>query len=503
MSLDSCLSIASSGIRTVNAELALVSQNVANAGTAGYVTESSAQTSVTAAGQGMGVRTMPATLDLNGPLQASLFAQNATVANLQTQQTALQQIDGVIGTPGAGNDLVSRLGALQDGFTTLLADPTNATQQQQVVTDAGNLTQQINTVASAVQSGRQTAQDNIVSQVASLNQQLGTIGQLNTQIIGLSSQGQSTAALQNSRNTAMAAISNLVNVQFVTQSSGSMTVMTAGGSILPTDGSLTLQASEATMSAASGTPPPITLGGQDITSSLTGGTLGANIALRDTILPTSQAELDEFSQSLANRFSSQGLTLFSDASGNVPASGGSPVQAAYLGFAGTIQVNPQVTANPSLVRDGSTAIAGAPTGASAFTPNNATGPAGFTTLINRVLTYAFGSQAQTGVAQPTANTSGLGASGTLSAPYGGTGTLSNFAADVTGAQAQQSANVTNSLTTESGVQSSLQQQLTSVSGVNMDTQLSTMISLQNAYAANARVIAAVQAMFSTLVAAIT
>ena len=34
MSLDSCLSIASSGISAVNAELALVSQNVANAGTA-------------------------------------------------------------------------------------------------------------------------------------------------------------------------------------------------------------------------------------------------------------------------------------------------------------------------------------------------------------------------------------------------------------------------------------------------------------------------------------
>ena len=59
---------------------------------------------------------------------------------------------------------------------------------------------------------------------------------------------------------------------------------------------------------------------------LTGGQLGANITLRDTTLPTYQAELDEFSQNLASRFSAQGLTLFSDPTGNVPAGGGMPVQ---------------------------------------------------------------------------------------------------------------------------------------------------------------------------------
>ena len=44
--------------------------------------------------------------------------------------------------------------------------------------------------------------------------------------------------------------------------------------------------------------------------------------------------------------------------------------------------------------------------------------------------------------------------------------------------------------------------MSAVSGVNMDTEMSQMLSLQNAYSANARVIAAVQSMFTQLLQAI-
>ena len=123
------------------------------------------------------------------------------------------------------------------------------------------------------------------------------------------------------------------------------------------------------------------LGGQDVTQQLTGGQIGGNIALRDSTLPTIQANLDEFAQNLSSRFAAQGLTLFSDGGGNVPSGGGTPAQAGYIGYANEIQVDPAVLATPSLVRDGTTAIAGSPTGASAFTPNPPGGPAGFTGMI--------------------------------------------------------------------------------------------------------------------------
>ena len=507
MGLDAALSIASGGIANVSAELALVSHNVANAGTAGYVTETGTQTALDAGGVGMGVRTGPAIRLVDAQLQASVQAQTSVVASLTTQQSALQAIDSVQGTPGQGQDLGSLLGVLGNQFSTLLNDPSNATQQAAVVTAASALTGQINALSNAYTAQRQNAQNAIVTAVGTVNTALAAIGSLSDQIMAAQAAGRSTADLANQRDAQVASLAQILDVKTLTQPNGDMIVTTASGTELPTHAPANpLSTSGANTQPGSYYPgggiPPVMLGGADVTAALTGGQLGANFALRDTSLPTSQAELDEFSQNLASRFAGQGLALFTDGAGAVPAGGGVPAQAGYVGFAATIEVNPAVTASPSLVRDGTTAIAGSPTGASAFTPNPAGGPAGFATLITRIVQYALGAQAQPGVAQPASHMSGLGATGTLAAPYASQPTLGGIATALVGAQAAASAAVTSQLSTEQAATTSLQGQLTTQSGVNMDTQMSQMIALQTAYGANAKVIAAVQAMYSQLLSAV-
>ena len=126
-----------------------MSQNVANASTPGYAAEIATQQSIDAGGIGLGVRTGPATRNVDTALQAQVFSQNATVAGLQTRQTALQAIDAVQGTPGQGSDIASLLGNLQNQFSTLLNDPSNQTQQSQVVSSAATLAQNINTLSNA------------------------------------------------------------------------------------------------------------------------------------------------------------------------------------------------------------------------------------------------------------------------------------------------------------------------------------------------------------------
>jgi len=239
------------------------------------------------------------------------------------------------------------------------------------------------------------------------------------------------------------------------------------------------------------TIPAVMLGGSDVTSQLQGGQIGASITLRDNTLPTDQAELDEFAQNLAGRFDTEGLRLFSDPSGNVPAASAppSPVQSNYVGFAGTIQVNAAVQAQPSLVRDG--------TGGG--NPNNL---AGYTDLIQKVLTYTFGTNLSTGVQWPASSTSGLGVTGTLNAPYMAPSTIGGLAATMLASQAQQSSAVSTQVDAEQAVQTTLSNKLSTQSGVNMDTEMSHMIQLQNAYGANARIISTVQAMFNQLLQAV-
>jgi flagellar hook-associated protein 1 FlgK len=384
-----------------------------------------------------------------------------------------------------------------------LTDPSNQTQQSAVVSAAGTLASGINNLSQAYTAQGQAAQNDLASAVGVLNGALGTIGQLNDQIVAAQAAGESTADLQNQQNAALLTLSQLAQIKTAQQPDGALLVFTAGGTTLPTSGA----ANPFSIAAASVQPgayypngglPGIMLGGTDVTSSLTGGRIGADLTLRDQTLPTGQAELDEFAASLSGRFAAQGLTLFTDGSGNVPSGGGTPVQSGYVGYAATIQVNPQVTANPALVRDGNATTASSPGGAAAFAPNPTGGPAGFTTLISNVLNNTFGSDVQSGVAQPAFNTTGLGASGTLGAPFNPAGTLQEYAADMVASQSQQSATTTSNLATEQAVQTSLTAQVTTQSGVNIDAEMSNMISLQNAYQANAHILAAVQAMFTQL-----
>jgi flagellar hook-associated protein 1 FlgK len=516
MSLAGALSIANSGLANVSAQLALVSHNVANASTPSYSVETFDPQSLTAGGVGMGVLTGPAVRSVNQALQAETMAQNSTVAGLQTTQTALQSIDAISGTPGQGNDLGSLLGNLQNQFSTLLTDPANPTQQSAVVSSAATLAQGINILSNGYTTQRQTAQNGIVAEVGAANSALGTIGSLSAQIVALQANGQSTADLENQRDSAVQTLSQLLSVSVMVQSNGNMVVSSASGVTLPTYGSPGAPAatSSGPLSVIGANVQPgayypgggisgIMLGGVDVTDRLTGGQLGANVTLRDTTLPTYEAGLDEFSQNMASQFAAQGLTLFTDPNGNVPAGGGTPVQSGYVGFAAEIQVNPAVQTDPSLVVDGNTTVAGSATGAGAFTPNPSNGPAGFTTLITDVLNYTFGADAQPGVPQPPANTTGLGADGTLSAPFGVPQTLGDFAAAITGAEANDSSGTTSQLGTEQAMQTTLTTQLSSQSGVNIDQQMSLMIQLQNAYGANAKVMSAVQNMFSELLNAVS
>jgi len=506
-SLGSALSIATGGVANIDSQLALVSQNIANASTPGYSAEVGNQQALTVDGIGMGVRTLASTRITDAALQAQTQVQAATVSGLTTRQTALQALDSVQGTPGAGTDLGSLVGDLSNQFSTLLNDPSNQTAQSAVVGAATTLANGINALSDAYTAQRNTAQTNLIAEVASANQALGQIGALSNRIMNLKAEGQSTADLENQRDAAVNTLSGLLNVKTMASSNGNLLVLTPSGLSLPTDattGPFGIANANAAPGASynTGTLPGILLNGQDVTSQVQGGQLGANITLRDTVLPTYQGELDEFSATLANRFSAQGLNLFTNAAGLVPSASAPPVQSNYVGFAGTIQVNPAVVATPSLVRDGTQAVAGSPTGASAFSPNPAGGPAGFSTLIVRILNFAMGATAQNGVPQAAPNLAGLGPAGNLSAPFGTPQALGDFAGSIVASQAQDSAIVTSNLQTETAVQTSLTAKLSSETGVNMDHEMGAVVALQNAYGINARILTAAQSMWTQLLAAV-
>ena len=451
---DGLLSIAGSGLDAISARLAIVSQNVANANTAGFTRKSVSITSETAGGVGIGVRSGVATRSVDQFLQADVFAASGELANQQVTSGALSAIDAASGTPGSGTDLSSLVGALRDAFSTLSTDPSNQTQQRQVVDRAGALVRGVNGLARTVGDARQAAQDNAVEDVRAANSALRQVSELSTQITAAASRGQSTADLEDSRDGALQTLSNLTGAKFLRQANGEVLGVT-GGLVLPL-GSSSGPFSLAPATIGAGTTPTssprLLLNGLDVTGQLTGGQLGAHLALRDSVLPSIQSGLDGFAQSLASSFQSNGLTLFTDGSGAVPGS-------VTPGLSTAIQVAATAQATPSTVRDGS----GPP------------GAAGAPGLIDTVLTKVLNNA---------------------------TGGLSDQAQELTASNAALASSASARLTTAQGVSTSLTTKLASSVGVSVDSELTDLVRLQTAYAANAKVITASQTIWTALLDAV-
>lgn len=497
------LSIAMSGLANINRGLAVVSQNIANANTPGYVHESLQQQAMGAGDVPMGVTTGIVTRDLDIALQARIATQNADLGEASVRAAALSQIDAMQGKPGSGTDLVALVGNLSESFSTLLTDPAAAPQQQAVVDHASALAAHLRESSALIANLRQTAHDRLVSDVAALNADLVAIGNLSRQIIGARASGADTAELENQRDAAALDASQYVALSFIVRPNGDMTVLTPSGLELPTDGRNTLSVAGANLGPTSFYPaggiPGVMLNGVDVTPSMRSGTLGGALYLRDTALPTDQAMLDEFAITLQTRFADQGLGLFTDPSGNFLApAAAAPRQGPYVGYAGQIVVNPAVVANPSLVRDGTGAVLATPGGPQPFTPNPPGGPSGFTTMIVDILTFTFGSDIAPGSPQGAPILVQMGPAGTLSSPAMAAPDISSFAAKIITQQAADAATAASTVTAAQDTQTALRQSATLRSGVSMDAELSHMITLQNAYSANARVITTMQSLWSEL-----
>ncbi len=86
--------------------------------------------------------------------------------------------------------------------------------------------------------------------------------------------------------------------------------------------------------------------------------------------------------------------------------------------------------------------------------------------------------------------------GSASAPY--SGTLGDYLSQIASQQSQAANAATNLQQGQDTVISALQQRFNEDCGVNIDTELSNLITLQNAYGANARVMTTVQQMMAIL-----
>ena len=142
MGLSQALSAALAGVTATQQALSVISGNVANANTAGYVDESVSQVALSTVGQqGVSVDTTGINRNLNTLLQSQLWTETSGGSYADTTSQLYQQLQQIYGTPGSS----SSFSAIYSNFTTALqalsSSPSTYSAQTQVVGAAQSLTQ--------------------------------------------------------------------------------------------------------------------------------------------------------------------------------------------------------------------------------------------------------------------------------------------------------------------------------------------------------------------------
>ena len=502
MSIDAALSIARSGLLHTQRALSNAADNVANAEAEGYTRKRIVGEAVSSGGQGMGVRSLGPMREVDTALVNEMNKRKSELSAAELRQTVLSLIDEAHGDPAKSEGLGDLVGKLRSSFVELRADPAQVVKQQAVVLKAGqNLVDRFNDLARVVGEARQSAHDGVATELKLINSTLREIASLTRSVVERTGAGIPTGDIEDQRDVALARLSEIIAFKVVRQENGGLILLGTGGVTFPlSETGDAFSVAPAIIApqvyyGGSGTIPPIMMAGTDVTPGMLGGRLGEYLRLRDQTLPRYQAELDIAAAELADRFEEVGLRLFTDPNAPTPFSGPDPnlpyVGGPQIGFANRIKLSSVVSADVKLLRDGTHATPG-------FTPNPPGGPAGFTTLIDRVLNHSFGATDPLNVAWGAFRTTGLGPDGSLSSPFGTPQTIEDYGIIVTAAHTGDSAAASRAVAIATQLSDGLEARFTRQSRVNVDSEMASLVQLQNAYAANARVMSTAQTMWDTL-----
>ena len=322
MGLSSALATAMAGLRSNQAALSIISSNVANANTPGYVTQNANQIEVASGTYGATVLTTGVNRQLDLFVQNQLRTEKSGGAYATQISNILGQLQSVYGTPGGDGTLETSLNNFTSALQSLSNNPGNSSAQAVALSAAQSLAAQLNTTTQGIQALRSNVEQDIGNSANQANTDLTAIAQINTQLQGLSPTDPQAATLMDQRDGAINDLSKLVDIRVVNDSSNQASIFTTSGIQLvgaglasqfnfSSPGSLTATSLYSAKAAQNGvgTLSVHLPNGADIdvvaNTVVSSGQIAADLKLRDQTLPQAQTQVDQLAATLASSLSDQ------------------------------------------------------------------------------------------------------------------------------------------------------------------------------------------------------
>lgn len=295
----SLYSIGLSALDTSQSALNLIGNNLANANTPGYHQQVMDLTEMypTQIGNnwvGNGVQIADTRRILDNPLETALTNQTFSLAGTTAQLNTLQQVQTALSpSSGSVHDLIEQF---FNDVNRLATNPSDPTQRTVVVGDAQNLATTFNSLSgslSQLQNGLDTQLNNGVSDINSLAQR---IAQLNGQIATASATGSTPNDLLDQRDQLVSQLAGDINVQVLPDSLNQVNILAGGTPLVVGNQNNALK-----YSIVSGNQGQLTATGSTTPLTVTGGTVGGLLAVRNQALANVQSQLNTLAGAVAQQ----------------------------------------------------------------------------------------------------------------------------------------------------------------------------------------------------------
>ncbi|MBK5510978.1 flagellar hook-associated protein FlgK [Pseudomonas sp. TH15] len=305
----SLLNIGMSGLAASSSSLAVTGNNIANVDTAGYSRQQTVQT--TNSSQQVGnvfIGTGTTLADVRRVYNSYLDAQLRTATSLDSEASSyLAQATPLDATLSDTNTGLT--GVLQKFFTSMQGVSTSATDdtsRQGVLTGAQALTSRFNTIAQQLNDQNTTLNGSLGDMASQVNKLATTIANLNQKIGEVSTSGGQPNDMLDSRNEAVRQLSQLVGAQVVERGS-SYDIYVGSGQPLVIGNTTNTLGTVPSKDDPSRMALQLDRGSStiDITSVVSGGSIGGLLNYRKDVLDPSLNELGRVALVMADQVNSQ------------------------------------------------------------------------------------------------------------------------------------------------------------------------------------------------------
>ncbi|MEA2906569.1 MAG: flagellar hook-associated protein 1 [Alphaproteobacteria bacterium] len=319
MSLTQALSTAVGGLRAAQAGLAIVSANVANAETPGYVRKTPVQVATSAGALGVGVRIDSINRELDQYIQRQMRVESSGASYADLRAQFYSRLQNVYGVPGANSTLETVFNDFTSALQALSTSPDSASARSAVMSSAQVLAQQLNSMTGDIQGLRSDAELGLSDAAARANDAMQRISQINRQLGTANSNDATTANLLDQRDRYIDQLAQMMDINVVQNDHNQVTVFTNSGMQLVGTAASTLvfdaQGSMTAPAQWSADPAKRTVGtlllkgpnGGDVdliaNHAIRSGQIAAYIEMRDQVLVQTQAQIDQIAGGLARSLS--------------------------------------------------------------------------------------------------------------------------------------------------------------------------------------------------------